>query len=155
MRETRHPAISYDARKSGPADRRNLRGRFSSRSSEEKNAGDQLPDSLHRFGTEQRELPDIFQARWKLTETRADRSSDASSLAGSAFRIASLPSAAALADLIPRLASEVLRTLRIEMLANNEVVMKEMERRGPPPPPQVFKLARYGNRSGVRPAPGD
>jgi hypothetical protein len=39
---------------------------------------------------------------------------------------------AALADLIPRLTSEQLAPLRALMLANNEIVMKEMERRGPP-----------------------
>jgi hypothetical protein len=39
---------------------------------------------------------------------------------------------AALADLIPRLNSEQLDSLRALMLANNEIVMKEMERRGPP-----------------------
>jgi hypothetical protein len=39
---------------------------------------------------------------------------------------------AALADLIPRLRSEQLGSLRALMLANNETVMKEMERRGPP-----------------------
>ena len=37
---------------------------------------------------------------------------------------------AALADLIPRLNGEQLFRLRIVMLANNEIVMKEMERRG-------------------------
>jgi hypothetical protein len=39
---------------------------------------------------------------------------------------------AALADFIPRLTSEQLTPLRALMLANNEIVMKEMERRGPP-----------------------
>jgi hypothetical protein len=39
---------------------------------------------------------------------------------------------AALADLIPRLQDGQLFRLRIVMLANNEIVMKEMERRGPP-----------------------
>ena len=39
---------------------------------------------------------------------------------------------AALADLIPRLTTEQLSHLRAVMLANNEIVMKEMERRGPP-----------------------
>jgi len=39
---------------------------------------------------------------------------------------------AALADLIPRLENGQLPRLRIVMLANNEIVMKEMERRGPP-----------------------
>lgn len=39
---------------------------------------------------------------------------------------------AALARLVPRLKGEDIAALRIEMLANNEVVMKEMERRGPP-----------------------
>ena len=37
---------------------------------------------------------------------------------------------AALADLIPRMEEGQLHRLRIVMLANNEVVMKEMERRG-------------------------
>jgi hypothetical protein len=37
---------------------------------------------------------------------------------------------AALARFIPRMEPEQLRDLRIEMLANNEVVMNEMERRG-------------------------
>jgi hypothetical protein len=37
---------------------------------------------------------------------------------------------AALADLIPRLTGEQITRLRIVMLANNEIVMKEMERRG-------------------------
>jgi hypothetical protein len=39
---------------------------------------------------------------------------------------------AALAELIPRLTSEQLAPLRALMLANNDIVMKEMERRGPP-----------------------
>lgn len=39
---------------------------------------------------------------------------------------------AALAELIPRLTSGDLVPLRALMLANNEIVMKEMERRGPP-----------------------
>jgi hypothetical protein len=39
---------------------------------------------------------------------------------------------AALADLIPRLEEGQLPRLRIVMLANNEIVMKEMERRGAP-----------------------
>ena len=38
---------------------------------------------------------------------------------------------AALAGLVPRLAGEELMNLRAVMLANNEIVMKEMERRGP------------------------
>jgi len=38
---------------------------------------------------------------------------------------------AALADLIPRLTGEQIARLRIVMLANNEIVVKEMERRGP------------------------
>jgi hypothetical protein len=37
-----------------------------------------------------------------------------------------------LADLVPRLSGEELAELRALMLANNEIVMKEMERRGPP-----------------------
>ena len=41
---------------------------------------------------------------------------------------------AALADFIPRLDGlEQLATLRAVMLANNEIVMKEMERRGSAP----------------------
>ena len=39
---------------------------------------------------------------------------------------------AALAELIPRLRGEQLIRLRIVMLANNEIVTKEMARRGPP-----------------------
>jgi len=39
---------------------------------------------------------------------------------------------AALAGLIPRLTGEELPRLRIVILANNEIVMKEMERRGSP-----------------------
>jgi len=38
---------------------------------------------------------------------------------------------AALAGLIPRLTAEQIERLRIVMLANNELVMKEMEKRGP------------------------
>ena len=38
----------------------------------------------------------------------------------------------ALADVIPRLTAEQMTPLRALMLANNERVMKEMERRGPP-----------------------
>ena len=38
---------------------------------------------------------------------------------------------AALADFIPRLKGEQVEALRALMLANNEIVMKEMERRGP------------------------
>jgi hypothetical protein len=54
---------------------------------------------------------------------------------------------AALADLIPRLQDAQLPTLRAVMLSNNEIVMKEMERRGPPvldfPTPQSGR-ARLG-----------
>jgi hypothetical protein len=39
---------------------------------------------------------------------------------------------AALAELIPKLTGEQLTPLRALMLANNDTVMKEMERRGPP-----------------------
>jgi hypothetical protein len=39
---------------------------------------------------------------------------------------------AALAEFIPRLTGEQLAPLRALMLVNNETVMKEMERRGPP-----------------------
>jgi hypothetical protein len=39
---------------------------------------------------------------------------------------------AALAGLIPTLTGEQLPRLRVVMLANNEIVMKEMERRGRP-----------------------
>jgi len=39
---------------------------------------------------------------------------------------------AALAELIPRLTGEQLAPLRALMLSNNDIVMKEMERRGPP-----------------------
>ena len=35
-------------------------------------------------------------------------------------------------QLIPRLHNDQLRALRSVLLANNDVVMKEMERRGPP-----------------------
>jgi hypothetical protein len=38
---------------------------------------------------------------------------------------------AALAGLVPRLTGEELAELRAVMLSNNEIVMKEMERRGP------------------------
>ena len=41
---------------------------------------------------------------------------------------------AALADFIPRLQGGQIAELRSLMLANNEIVMKEMERRGPLPP---------------------
>ncbi len=40
---------------------------------------------------------------------------------------------AALADLTPRLTDEQFAPLRILVLENNDMVMKEMERRGPPP----------------------
>src|ERR1700692_3214355 len=40
---------------------------------------------------------------------------------------------AALANLTPRLTDEQFAPLRILMLENNDMVMKEMERRGPPP----------------------
>jgi hypothetical protein len=40
---------------------------------------------------------------------------------------------AALADLTPRLTGEQIAPLRALMLENNDMVMKEMERRGPPP----------------------
>jgi hypothetical protein len=46
---------------------------------------------------------------------------------------------AALADFIPRMTGEQLARVRIVMMANNEIVMKEMERRGPP--------TRHGNHS--------
>jgi hypothetical protein len=39
---------------------------------------------------------------------------------------------AVFASFIPRMTSEQVARLRIVMLANNEIVMKEMERRGPP-----------------------
>jgi hypothetical protein len=39
---------------------------------------------------------------------------------------------AALADLVPRLKHEELDDLRAVMMTNNEIVMKEMERRGQP-----------------------
>lgn len=39
---------------------------------------------------------------------------------------------AALAALVPTLTGEQISRLRIVMLANNEIVMKEMDRRGPP-----------------------
>jgi len=39
---------------------------------------------------------------------------------------------AALADLIPSLTGTELPALRALLLNNNEIVMKEMERRGPP-----------------------
>ena len=39
---------------------------------------------------------------------------------------------AALADFIPRRSSDQLPALRALMLANNDIVMKEVERRGPP-----------------------
>lgn len=39
---------------------------------------------------------------------------------------------AALAGLVPRMKAEELDALRAVMIANNEIVMKEMERRGPP-----------------------
>ena len=38
---------------------------------------------------------------------------------------------AALARFIPRLTGEQITRLRIVMLANNEIVMKELEKRGP------------------------
>lgn len=38
---------------------------------------------------------------------------------------------AVLAAFIPRLTGDQIKRLRIVMLANNELVMKEMERRGP------------------------
>jgi hypothetical protein len=41
---------------------------------------------------------------------------------------------AALAILIPTLKGEQIARLRIVMLANNEIVMKEMQKRGPPEP---------------------
>jgi hypothetical protein len=41
---------------------------------------------------------------------------------------------AALAVLIPSLKGEQIARLRIVMLANNEIVMKEMQKRGPPEP---------------------
>src|SRR5579863_4292690 len=40
---------------------------------------------------------------------------------------------AAFADLTPRLTNEQFAPLRVLILENNEMVMKEMERRGPPP----------------------
>ena len=41
---------------------------------------------------------------------------------------------AAFADLVPRLKKEQIPELRALTMANNEIVMKEMERRGVPPP---------------------
>jgi hypothetical protein len=43
---------------------------------------------------------------------------------------------AALADLIPRLTGDQIARLRIVMLANNEIVVKEMERRSTDPSEQ-------------------
>ncbi len=40
---------------------------------------------------------------------------------------------AALADLTSRLTAEQIAPLRALILENNDIVMKEMERRGPPP----------------------
>jgi hypothetical protein len=45
----------------------------------------------------------------------------------------------ALARPIPRLAGEQIARLRIVGLANNQIVMKEMERRGPPGPQAGLK----------------
>jgi hypothetical protein len=47
----------------------------------------------------------------------------------------------ALADVEPRLTPEELPALRVLVLANNEMVMLEMERRGPDPlaPPRTIK----------------
>ena len=42
---------------------------------------------------------------------------------------------AALAALVPTLTGEDIRRLRVVMLANNEIVMSEMQRRGSPPSP--------------------
>jgi hypothetical protein len=44
---------------------------------------------------------------------------------------------AALARLIPRLNGDQIAHLRIVMLANQELVMRELERRGPPEAPQT------------------
>src|ERR1700674_526834 len=55
---------------------------------------------------------------------------------------------AALADLTPRLKDEQIVPLRALMLENNDMVMKEMERRGPPPfDPKI--LAASGARISV------
>jgi CRP/FNR family transcriptional regulator, cyclic AMP receptor protein len=52
---------------------------------------------------------------------------------------------AALADLTPRLTGGQIADLRALMLQNNELVMKEMERRGPPPfDPQSLKALGDG-----------
>jgi CRP/FNR family cyclic AMP-dependent transcriptional regulator len=52
---------------------------------------------------------------------------------------------AALADLTPRLTSEQIAPLRALMLENNDMVMKEMERRGPPPfDPKMLAALRDG-----------
>jgi CRP/FNR family transcriptional regulator, cyclic AMP receptor protein len=51
---------------------------------------------------------------------------------------------AALADLTPRLTGEQIAPLRALMMENNDMVMKEMERRGPPPfDPKL--LAAFGD----------
>jgi hypothetical protein len=46
---------------------------------------------------------------------------------------------AALAGLIPTLTGEQIPRLRVVMLANNEIVMKEMGRRGPPHQVRVIR----------------
>jgi len=46
---------------------------------------------------------------------------------------------AALAGLVPTLTGDQIPRLRIVMLANNEIVMKEMERRGPPDQVRVIR----------------
>jgi len=52
---------------------------------------------------------------------------------------------AALADLTPRLTGEQIAPLRALMLENNDLVMKEMERRGPPPfDPKILAALRDG-----------
>ena len=52
---------------------------------------------------------------------------------------------AVLADLIPRLRHKDLSDLRTVMLTNNEIVMKEMERRGPPSPSRPCDKRRAGS----------
>jgi len=85
----------------------------------------------------------ILQARWKYTraEPRGDKSVPHHKLS---FHHCMAALDTALADLTSRLTVEQIAPLRPLILENNDIVMKEMERRGPPPfDPQI--LAALGD----------
>jgi hypothetical protein len=75
-----------------------------------------------------------FRPPWEYTRPRLRKSSDAFLAHRLTFPQCIAALDAALAGFIPRMMPEDLIGLRAVMLASNEIVMKEMERRGPRKP---------------------